>query len=178
MTRTEHSFWLLPAEPLATRLRAVVADLAEAFGAAPFEPHVTLYCGASDDATTRTVMEAVAQQSGPVELMFARLDATEEYTKTLFIQFEERVAARKIFEAVRGLFSPPSDYALNPHLSLIYSTLPMARKLEIMRTLTLPKGEYRFDRLRAIETEIPLTQSDQIRRWRVVCDRALSARAG
>jgi 2'-5' RNA ligase len=173
MSRFEHSFWLLPAEPLSTRLRGVVAELAAKYDTAPFEPHVTLYCGLSDDRTTSAVLERVAAQFRPMNLAFEKLDRTEEYTKTLFVQFEESSAARELSETIRSLCAQPSDYGLNPHLSLIYGALQVEEKLEIMRSLDLPEGDYRFDRIAAIETEIPLTQADQIRRWRLVGQRVL-----
>jgi hypothetical protein len=46
--------------------------------------------------------------------------------------------------------------------------MPVAKQAEICQTLDVPKGIYFFDRLRAIETEIPLTQPEQIKRWRTV----------
>lgn len=176
MSRLEHSFWLLPAEPLATRLRALIADLARSWDTAPFEPHVTLYCGVSDDAATSSVLKHVTGQFGPVELTFGKLETTSEYTKTLFFQFEENAAAREIFKTILRLSAQPSNYALNPHLSLIYGALPLEAKQKIMRSLELPKGTYLFDRVRAIETEIPLTAADQIRKWRVVSERVLTQR--
>jgi len=174
MPRLEHSFWLLPSEPLATRLRGLIAELAAAHDAVAFEPHVTLYCGASDDATTRAALDRISAQFGPAQLVFARLEASEEYAKTLFIRFEESAAARDMSETARRLCANASDYMLNPHLSLIYKRMPEARKRQIMASLELPRGGYVFDRVRAIETEAPLAERDQIRRWRVVGECSLA----
>jgi hypothetical protein len=59
-------------------------------------------------------------------------------------------------------------HVLSPHLSLLYKTMPLAMLAGICQAFDVPKGPYVFDRLRAIETEIPLTGPDQIKRWRTV----------
>src|SRR5712692_2004453 len=40
-----HALWLLPEARAFTRLSALIADLAQAEGGPPFEPHVTLLSG-------------------------------------------------------------------------------------------------------------------------------------
>jgi hypothetical protein len=65
--------------------------------------------------------------------------------------------ARRIFDAVKRSSTRPSNYVFNP-----------ATQAEICRTLDVPQGIYFFGGLRAIETENPLTQPEQIKRWRTV----------
>ncbi len=171
----EHSFWLVPAEPLKSRLRALVSTLAQSYDAVDFEPHVTLWCGASDDLGSRRTALVVANLFAATELTPTTIGITDEYTKTLFVQFEHSAAAEEMYDAI-GRLSAPSTYTLNPHLSLIYKALPLETKQRICDMLELPDGPYRFDRLRVIETEIPLTRGEQIRNWRDVFDCALGAK--
>jgi hypothetical protein len=58
-------------------------------------------------------------------------------------------------------------------LSLLYKTLPAGVQEGLCQKLNVPHGDYRFDRLRVIETELPLSQPQQIRRWRTVFEGAL-----
>jgi 2'-5' RNA ligase len=170
---TEHSFWLLPAEPLKEQLRAIVRQLAKEYDAVDFEPHVTIYCGPFDDDQARTIMHGVASLYSPVELIPVKLEHTSEYTKTLFIQFQESDVVRRMSDAIKDRHARPADYVLNPHLSVLYKTMPLAMLAGICQTFDVPKGPYVFDRLRAIETELPLTRPDQIKRWRTVFECAL-----
>lgn len=101
-----------------------------------------------------------------------RLDHTESYTKTLFVQFQDSAAVRQMFETAKGA-SPQSNYVLNPHLSLLYKKLPEARRRELCDTLHVPMGNYVFDRIRMVETELPIEDDGPVRRWRMVCDEAL-----
>jgi hypothetical protein len=170
---TEHSFWLLPAEPLKRQLRSIIQQLAKKYDAIDFEPHVTISCGPSDDDQTHTIARGIASLFSPVELTPMKLDYTSEYTKTLCIQFQESEVVRRMFDAIKDRSAQPLNYVLNPHLSLLYKTMPVATQAELSRTVDVPKGIYFFDRLRAIETEIPLTQPKQIKIWRTVFECAL-----
>lgn len=165
---TEHSFWLLPAEPLRTALHLMIQQLAKKYDAVDFEPHVTISCGPSNDVQTEMIARVIASLTSPVKLTPAVLGYSSEYTKTLFIQFQESEVLRRMSDGIKQRSAKPSDYLLNPHLSLLYKTMPAAMQAEACRTLEIPKGTYLFDRLRAVQTEIPLEEPEQIKRWRVV----------
>lgn len=170
----EHSVWLLPVEPLKKQLRSIIHKLAEKYDAVDFEPHVTITCGPSNDVQTSIIVRDIAGLFSPVALTPLKLDYTSEYTKTLFIQFQECEIARRMFDAIKEHSALPLNHVLNPHLSLLYKTMTGETQAEICRTLNVPKGAYCFDRLRAIETEIPLTHPEPIKRWRTVFECALA----
>lgn len=171
----EHSFWLIPAEPLAGQLRAIIQQLAQIYDAIAFEPHVTLSSGPSNDDLTRTIGRDVAKLFSHGELIPVNLEHTDAFAKTVYIQFQDTGAARQISDAIKARNARCANYILNPHLSLIYKTMPVAMRADICRTLGLPKKTYVFDRLRAIETEIPLTEPSQVKRWRTVFEFPLGA---
>ena len=173
MAYTEFTLWLTPCEPARTLLRSTISQLAARFDAVEFEPHVTVFCGPSTDAEARGVARQVARQFSPIELTAAGLNHTEHYTKTLFVQFQESSCLRRIFETAAAHYSRSSDYVLNPHLSLIYKKLHEDILRKLCGTLDVPMGSYRFDRVRMIETELPIEDHGPVRRWRVVCDEPL-----
>jgi putative hydrolase of the HAD superfamily len=170
---TELSLWLLPAEPIKKRLHAIIQGLAEKYDAVSFEPHVTIFSGSSDDDKTASIARGIVKSFSPFELTVLRLDHTRNFTKTLFIQFQESEIARSMFNAIKERSERPTNYVLNPHLSLLYKAIPVAAQAELCQTLDVPNGLYSFDRLRVIETEIPLNRPDQIKRWRTVFESAL-----
>ncbi len=165
---TEHSFWLLPAEPLNGELRAIIQQLAKKYDAIDFEPHVTIFSGPSHDDQTHAMARGAASLYSHVELTPVKIEHTSEYTKTLFIQFQKSNSVSLLSDAIRDRNSRFVNYRLNPHLSLLYKTIPPAVLAGICETLAVPKGPCAFDRLRAIETEIPVIGPDQIKRWRTV----------
>jgi 2'-5' RNA ligase len=169
----EHSFWLLPAEPLNKQLHSIVQKLANRYDAIDFDPHVTIFSGPFDDDQTNTIARAIARLFSHGELLSVKLDYTSVYTKTLFIQFQDSEVVRRMSDAIRDRSARPVNYVLNPHMSLLYKTMAVAKQAEICRTLRVPKGTYFFDRLRAIETEIPVLGPEQVKRWRMVFECAL-----
>jgi 2'-5' RNA ligase len=173
---TEFTLWLIPCERLGTTLHALIRRLAADFDAVEFEPHVTLFCGPSDASEARATAGAIAARFPPVELSVDRLDYTHRFTKTLFIQFAESTAAQRMFEAARDYYASPSDYAFNPHLSLIYKRLPEVKQRELCQTLSAPRGNYIFDRVRMIETELPIEDADPVRRWKTIGNFPLAGR--
>jgi 2'-5' RNA ligase len=170
---TEFTLWLTPREPLGSFLRSTIRRLAARLDAVEFEPHVTVFCGPSTDDEARAVARRIAIQFAPIELTADRLDHSERFTKTLFVQFQESARVREMFEIMAAGFSQRSDYVLNPHLSLLYKNQPAGRREYFCETLQVPMGIFGFDRIRMIETELPIEDEGPIRRWRVVCDEPL-----
>lgn len=174
MAHTEFTLWLTPREPLRTTLFAIMRRLASDLDAVEFEPHVTVFFGPSSDAKAEATARAIASRFRPIALDAEQLDHIGSFTKTLFVQFRESAVARQMFEAARQDYAGPSDYVFNPHLSLAYKKLPATRQAELCETLAVPMGAYVFDRIRMIETELPIEEPGPVRRWRQVCNVALS----
>ena len=177
-TRTEFTLWLTPREPLRSLLRSTIRQLAARFDAVEFEPHVTVFSAPSTDIEALAVARRIAAQFSPIELTADCLDHSESYTKTLFVQFRNSALLRQIFDTAAAQYSRPSNYILNPHLSLIYKKLSTARRRrKLCATLHVPMGSYGFDRVRMIETELPIEDDGPMRRWRVICDEPLVDRS-
>src|SRR5262249_32904969 len=119
----EHSFWLIPAEPLAGQLRAIIQQLAEKYDAIEFEPHVTLSSGPSNDALTRTIGRSIATSFSHVELIPVKLEHTSAFPKTVYIQFQDSGAARQMSDAIKARDARFANYVLTPHLSLVYKSM-------------------------------------------------------
>lgn len=167
---TEYTLWLTPSEPLRTSLRSIISKLCAQLDATEFEPHVTVFSGPSTDAEALAVAGRIAARFPPMALAARHLGHSGVYTKTLFVQFQESALLWEMFETAKTHYSRPSNYVLNPHLSLIYKKLTEARREELAATLEIPMGRYEFGRLRMIETELPIEDEGPIRRWRVLCD--------
>jgi len=172
-TRTEFTLWLTPREPLRSVLRSGIRQLAARLDAVEFEPHVTVFSAPSTDIEALAVARRIAAQFSPIELTADCLDHSEAYTKTLFMQFRNSTLLRQIFDTAATQYSRPSNYILNPHLSLIYKRLNEDCRRTLCATLQVPMGSHRFDRVRMIETELPIEDDGPVRRWRVICDEPL-----
>jgi Cyclic phosphodiesterase-like protein len=158
MAQTEYTLWLLPAQPLAGRLRAVIRELALEFDAPEFDPHVTIYAGPSSANEARQIAEDIGGQFQPLDLEMQKLDQSAIYAKTVFVQFHESGTLRAMFDLARKSVAKPSGYALNPHLSLLYQHLSEQERLALCRRSIVPEGGYHFDGIRAVEFEPPWSE--------------------
>jgi 2'-5' RNA ligase len=169
----EYTLWLMPREPLAISLRSTIRRLATKLDAIEFEPHVTMFCGPSTDDEARAIAHRIANQFTPIELIADRLEHSECYTKTFFVQFRDSARLRQMFEVTAANFSRQWGYVLNPHLSLLYMRQSATGRQKLCETVDVPTGLYGFDRIQMIETELPIEDEGPIRRWRVVCEEPL-----
>ena len=86
---TAFTLWLIPCKPLRTTLHALIRRLAADLDAVEFEPHVTLFCGPSNKSESLATARAIGAQFPPLELSVDRLDYTDHFTRTLFVQFAD-----------------------------------------------------------------------------------------
>jgi hypothetical protein len=144
-----YSVWLLPAEPLASLLRAQVAALASEFGTPPFPPHVTLQGDlALPLAQVVRATAALAQTLQAQHWTVHGIDTAASHWRSFHVVFAAASAFAPALAQLAALTG--SHDALSPfaHLSLAYGPLADARKAEL-RARVLPQLPplFAFDRL-------------------------------
>ena len=166
------TYWLCPAEPARTALSAIIRDLAARFDAPAFEPHVTL-CVTNASGENPDSILAVATQHGEYRLAVRGLDHSEEFTKTLFVQFEPSDEVARLSDNLRRASASQRDYELNPHLSLIYRKMDDETKRELAGSIVLPFTEVVFDTLKAVISPARIASRVDVEAWRVVAEAKL-----
>jgi hypothetical protein len=68
------------------------------------------------------------------------------------VQFHPDAILSRISETLGRRAKKPSDFELNPHLSLIYQHLSEEIKKNLTTSISLPKSEVFFNEVRAIST--------------------------
>ncbi len=165
---SDFSYWLVPAEPIRTEFRKIVERLAKRYNAAPFEPHVTVYSGRSEEEKVRRSVETIVDLFGPTSLVARSLTFSPVLSKTLFIQFEPSSTLQSISDKIKASCQGQANYRLDPHMSLLYQFLPDAVLSELQKEISIPKGRYQFDTVQVMELEGPTTTVDAVKRWKYV----------
>lgn len=168
------SFWLIPSEEDRAYFQEIIDTLAREYDAPTFTPHVTIYFGEymADEYVAELVEEAIRGVPG-FSLKVDKVLYTDEYTKSLFVQFHPSSILSQISETLRSSSEKPSDYSLNPHLSLIYQHLSEATKEKLIRNLSLPKSEVLFDSVQAISASETTQRREDVESWQVIYTRKL-----
>jgi 2'-5' RNA ligase len=168
------TYWLCPAEPAREKLSAIIRDLATRFDAPVFEPHVTLDATNTDRQNPKKVLTDVMSQRQKYRLSIRGLDYSDEFTKTLFVQFAPDPDLARLTKDLRRASASPSDYELNPHLSLLYKDMDTETKRGLAVSIALPFTEVIFDSAKAVIIPATISSRKDVEAWRVVAERRLT----
>jgi 2'-5' RNA ligase len=167
--KTKVSFWLIPSEEDRGFFQAIRDTFSLEYKAPAFTPHVTIYSGEyAPDESPAELIEKVTQEVQPFSLKVDKLLYTDEFTKTLFVQFQSSETLSKISQNLQFSSKNSSNFELNPHLSLIYKQMSEETKKNLTTSLTLPKSEVFFDEVRAISTLERGEKREVVESWKVI----------
>jgi hypothetical protein len=168
------AYWLCPNEPMRTYFSGVIRDLATKFDAPVFAPHVTLYVTDAANENPGAVLEQVLNDRGPCQLSVRCLDYSDKFTKTVFVQFEPDIELARLSSDLQSSSAVQTDYELNPHLSLIYKTMPAETKMQIANSLCLPFTEVAFDLVKAVISPAEINSRQDVEAWCAVAEKKLT----
>ena len=170
------AYWLIPAEPAREFFQRTIRELAERFGAVEFEPHVTIFLGRMDGRPPRKVLSSLG--SPRISLRVRRIEQSDRFTKTLFVQFERSESLQSLADRIRELSGSVKPYVLNPHLSLLYHNIAVRARRALAETIQLPFREVRFDRICGMLCKSPTKTADDVRDWKLLARQNSTIRKG
>jgi 2'-5' RNA ligase len=168
------TYWLIPAEPTRSHFASVISDLAARFDAPIFEPHMTVYAATMASENEAASLARVVADSPTYSLRIGGVAHSDEFTKTVFVQFHPSEALSRLSANFREASSIKDEYQFNPHLSLIYKKMPPARKAEIATKVSLPFEEVLFDSAQAVVIPADIKSRGDVEAWRVVATQKLT----
>ncbi len=172
---TQVAFWLIPSAEDRAFFQGVIDTLAQDYDAPSFTPHVTIYFGAyGADESIEQLLDQAIQGIQPLSLQVDQLLYSDQYTKTLFVQFHPHSMLSQISETLRNKSKQSFEYELNPHLSLIYQTLSEDIKLNLKNSIHLPNPHIFFDEVSAIFIPGKIQKREDVESWEVISTRNLS----
>jgi len=167
------SYWLMPAATEKAWLSEVIQSLAARVNGPVFEPHVTLYSGPAEPSERiREILAEFARKTSAKTLRPAGLSHSDQFTKTLFVEFAGDTALIHLTMKLKQLSAQPEDYQPKPHLSLLYANLPQVQRETLARSILIPKV-LRFDSLKAVLTGASTRSRTDVESWRVVVEKSL-----
>ncbi len=167
------AFWLMPARGEAAFLDSLVAKLAAEHDAPVFKPHLTLYAGQMPAEGAVKVLNSI-QLPQSYDLQVERVDSSEIFTKTLFVQFCAAPELQQLSDSLRAAVKGDRSYELKPHLSLLYKALPHEVKADLAKTIRIPFQHLRFDRLQVIAGNDHVSTRGDVESWRTLAARDLT----
>jgi 2'-5' RNA ligase len=149
-------------------LQGLIEKLARQCDAPVFEPHVTVHVGENHvDAAEKALSKAVREWQ-PINLETLGIDHSDEFIKTLFVQFESNKELQHLNAPIRAVGQDPVRYQLNPHLSLLYKNIPAAARRALADSIKVPFSEVTFDGLKAVRCISPTQSRADVEAWQVM----------
>ena len=165
-------YWLVPAKPERELFRELIRVLAEQFEAPRFEPHLTLVAIADECRSPRKVLRQI--DVPPIHLGVRAIGSSSRFTKTLFVRLESSKPLEKLVVDLGRALRKRTKSVRDPHVSLLYKTLPKRVKKELVSTIKLPFEEVTFDFIQAVRSALPIRDGSDVEAWKVVAKKRLS----
>ena len=172
--QTVIAYWLIPSEPAHSFFQRIINDLARRYDAPVFEPHVTVHVGADQADAAEKALGKVTSECKLIRQTPLGIDQSDEFIKTLFVQFAMSAELGKINGIIRDAANDSSHYELKPHLSLLYKNLPAASRRELAASINVPFSEVTFDAIKAVRCVSPTESGADVEAWHVVAAGSLS----
>jgi 2'-5' RNA ligase len=169
-------FWLMPCEAERAFFAGSIARLAKRFGAPEFAPHVTIHAAPhSPQDPPEALIAAATAGTAPFALQPAGIGHSSRFTKTFFLEFEPSPLLTALHDRFRAGMARPSNYTLQPHLSLLYHRLEEAGRLHLVREFDAPARGIVFDAVAAVLAPDRIESAADVACWRVVARQKLPA---
>ena len=163
--QTVIAYWLIPSESAHSFFEAIINDLARRYDAPVFEPHVTIYVGADRADAAEEALGNAARLFKRMGLTPIGIDQSNEFIKTLFVQFAMSAELRRINDFIRDAVNDSSPYKLKPHLSLLYKKLAAASRRQLAASISVPLSEVAFDTIKAVRCVSPTQTRADVESW-------------
>jgi len=126
------SFWLVPADEDAIALQKIVNEICFKYKTPVFVPHLTIWGGINmEEQKAIEIANNIAKELKQFLVEINKIDITPNFLKSVFLQIKNNNDLQLIYNNFRQQLSP-SDYILNPHVSLVYGNLSDKIKKEII----------------------------------------------
>lgn len=149
------SLWLVPVDEARETLSRLIEDLAARLGTPAFAPHVTLVTGVTrpaDEVVRRAGELALALE--PLSLPLRGPESRDEAFRCLYLPVGETLKLLATHALARSALRVGDERPYEPHLSLVYGTLPPGQKQQLRAELaSLVPSRVEFAALEVVRTE-------------------------
>ena len=168
MTKKPRSvaYWLLPETAAREALAEKIRELAMRLEAPVFAPHVSVFIAPENSRHPAEILPELGTVT--IELTIHSIQFSEQFTKTLFVQFERSVALQELGDRIWKVSRAPEQYLIDPHMSLLYASLAAEKKKALVDEITFPIREVSFSSICAMRCARPTATAAEVEQWRLL----------
>jgi hypothetical protein len=166
MTKNVIAYWLLPERAVRKVFAENIRKLARRFETPVFAPHVSVFIAPEDTRHPTEVLREL--RAVTIQLTINRIQFSEQFTKTLFVQFEQSVPLQELGDRIWKASGAPERYVIDPHLSLLYASLAAEKKKALVDEIKFPFREVGFSSICAMRCAGPTATAKEVEQWRLL----------
>lgn len=160
------AFWLVPRRQERAILQSIIVALANRYSVPAFVPHVTVYtCKRTQEQRELAVMAGLARRCRPFAMQRLGLSGKDRLTQALFASLQQDAAIVELSQLMRAGVPLPSNYHIEPHLSLLYQNISEAERETLVQEIQIPLRKISFDELWAVAIPDQLNTLDDLDDW-------------
>lgn len=168
------AIWLVPIDPCHTWFANEIRRLSARYQTPDFDPHMTVHAGPEGVvASEAELIGELALTAAPVTLKVKGVGHSEKFSKCVYVEFEMNEELLGI--ATRLNERLPSEYVLQPHVSLLYHTLPESMRTPVAQEIAVPFAEVTFGAVQAVLCPRNTSTPAEVLQWKLLEQRALNA---
>ena len=160
------AYWLLPETAAREGFTEKVRELARRFEAPVFAPHVSVFIGPENSRHPAEILPELGTVT--IELTIHSIRVSEQFTKTLFVQFERSVPLQEMGDRIWKASGAPKRYVIDPHLSLLYASLAGEKKKALVDEIRFPFREVSFSSICAMRCARPTATVAEVEQWQLL----------
>jgi len=166
MTKNAIAYWLLPETAARKVFAEKIRELARRFEAPVFAPHVSIFIAPANSRHPAEILREL--RSITLQLTIHSIRCSEQFTKTLFVQFEPSIPLQELGNRIWKASRAPEQYVIDPHMSLLYANLAAEKKKALVDEIRFPIREVRFSSICAMRCARPTVTVAEVEQWRLL----------
>jgi hypothetical protein len=160
------AYWLLPETAAYEVFAEKIRELARQFEGPVFAPHVSVFIAPENSRHPSEILPELGAFT--IELTIQDIRFSEQFTKTLFVQFERSIPLQELGDRIWKATEAPERYVIDPHLSLLYAAMAVEKKEALVDKIKFPFRKVVFSSICAMRCASPTTTPKEVTQWRLL----------
>jgi 2'-5' RNA ligase len=163
------SIWLSMDEPVKSYLSQIIKQLCRKYNSVPFEPHLTLVSGIYHDLNDLIEhVDHFFKDFSTVVLTIQKVNYTEEFFKTVFLQFESNELLNSLYQKAKSTIKNTRSKTFFPHISLLYKNMHIKEKEKIAQGIDITLKQICLNQFKIVTPKKNDTDWYDVENWRII----------
>lgn len=158
----KYSIWVIPPEPIYSKVKTTINRLSGAFDGPPFDPHMTLLGEIDRDLLEiQQKVKKLVISLDTLELSLGPISFSTTYFQSVFVRINSTAILMQLNLDAKKLFGTENNVFM-PHMSLLYGNHDMVTRQKAAASVDLPSSSFVVDKF------VVSTTSGDPKDWKVI----------